>query len=256
MGTLLFSVLCSLPIWKALVICLSFPSGCCKTDKKCEDGETCRECPSLINAFRNGDKTRSDVQSKKCGDSRNLFCCPEEPSLTETPSLGQTEELPAEKVISVGDIVLPVAIPSGKIFSASELARSVSGGCLGYNILNEPDRSVTYGIDDDYRCDKTGNGRVSPRWKGSGWYRFLPPAGTLLAQASPGSSHCNTAAPGWTNGTLPTVQGSTLDIQVCFDNNSRQCNWHKDARVTNCGAYYVYYLNKTPGCSFRYCGAN
>ena len=44
--------------------------------------------------------------------------------------------------------------------------------------------------------------------------RFLPPAGTLLAQASPGTNNCGTTATGWTNGTLPTVQGSTLDIQV------------------------------------------
>ena len=44
--------------------------------------------------------------------------------------------------------------------------------------------------------------------------RFLPPAGTLLAQASPGPKTCGTHATGWTNGTLPTIQGSTLDIQV------------------------------------------
>ena len=44
--------------------------------------------------------------------------------------------------------------------------------------------------------------------------RFLPPAGTILVQSSPGQEHCNTWAVGWSNGTLPSALGSTLDIQV------------------------------------------
>ena len=46
-----------------------------------------------------------------------------------------------------------------------------NGECLGYNILNEADRSITTGLG-NYTCDKTGAGRVSPMWKGASWYRY------------------------------------------------------------------------------------
>jgi len=65
---------------------------------------------------------------------------------------------------------------------------------------------------------------------------------------------CGTHAPGWLVGGHPTVaQGSVLR-KVCFHWSSGCCQWSRYIRVRNCGAFYVYYLGRTPACNLRYCG--
>jgi hypothetical protein len=89
------------------------------------------------------------------------------------------------------------------------------------------------------------------------WYRFVEPAGTRMPERPPGEYHCGTHAPGWLEGTHPTILGETRDIRVCFQWSGSTCLWSSTVRVTYCGGYddfYVYYLPTLPfGCNGTYC---
>ena len=133
--------------------------------------------------------------------------------------------------------------------------------CASYNILGEEDRSARYTplvYPDNYfnNCDKSGHRDISPDWKGPGWYRFQHPAGKILSQSPPGYAYCGTGFPGWSNSTLPDKPGDSVDIKICFYNVMGNCFESKEGKTTNCGSYYVYYLDNTPHCTLRYCGSN
>ena len=58
--------------------------------------------------------------------------------------------------------------------------------CNTYNVLDSASRNEKYREEsfcDDlyYPFDSEWNA-LSPQWRGSSWYRFLPPAGTKLSQ--------------------------------------------------------------------------
>ncbi len=133
--------------------------------------------------------------------------------------------------------------------------------CTAYEILDETTRSST-NSDREFNCDSLNpsSGKISPAWKGEGWYRFQDPAGVKLANKPPGRYHCGTNASGWSNSTLPDKPGDSVAIKICFDfseNNGEglECWSPRDSKVTNCGSHFVYYLVNLP-CSFRYCGGN
>ena len=50
-----------------------------------------------------------------------------------------------------------------------------------------------------------GNPDASPDWKGTNWYRFVPPAGTKLPDRPPATSMggCDTTYQGWIQGINP-----------------------------------------------------
>ena len=91
-------------------------------------------------------------------------------------------------------------------------------------------------------------------WMGSGWYRIAGEAGTMIPETPQGTNTCGTSAPGYMNDVHPTGLYQTEDVQYCFEWNSNDCNWETAGKVTNCGSYYVYYLEDTTQCNTRYCG--
>ena len=110
-------------------------------------------------------------------------------------------------------------------------------------------------------CDKSGDASVPVEWRGFGWYRFLPPAGTMMPLQSPGQNHCGTHASGWIDAqSNPNTPGEIVDRKVCFaffdfvQMSVDNCTWSTDIRVRNCGTYLLYELPDTDGCHFRYCG--
>ena len=138
--------------------------------------------------------------------------------------------------------------------------------CDTYVTLDEADRRIgTYkkfsSASEGY-CDSTvtKGATTSPRWKGAGWYRFQHPAGAKLAQSPPGFDYCGTSVTGWSNSTLPDKPGDSVDIKICFDdskdNGNADCYRSNEGKVTNCGSYFVYYLESAPFCRLRYCGSN
>ncbi|KAL9961265.1 hypothetical protein ACROYT_G030174 [Oculina patagonica] len=118
--------------------------------------------------------------------------------------------------------------------------------CNNYQTLTEPNRKVT---------SKSGN-VICDNPFGPGWFRFQGDAGTKMPTSCPEKYSCDTHVPGWLNGEHPAVADGKVTRQVCFHWYSDCCNWSTDIEVRNCGSFYIYYLQSTPGCSFRYCGTD
>ena len=97
----------------------------------------------------------------------------------------------------------------------------------------------------------------SPYWAGPAWYRFTMPAGTRIPESSPGEWHCGTWSTGWLSGVQPTSPGASRDnAKFCFPSGSKDCRFSTQGKVTNCGSYFVYYLENTHSCRMRYCATN
>ena len=77
-----------------------------------------------------------------------------------------------------------------------------------------------------------------------------------MPESSPGPRHCGTSAPGWLNGIHPVEKNQPIEAKVCFAWFNNDCDKSIDIGVTNCGDFYIYYLQETPDCDLRYCGAD
>ena len=127
-------------------------------------------------------------------------------------------------------------------------------GCNNYTVLSEADRAQGHiVINSHYRCDRDD---LVP-----GWYRFQGAAGDRMADKYVPENHCGTQYPGWLNGTHPTVSEGVVTRTVCYPEYFNDGYWLSDycavgnnIRVRNCGAFFVYELQKPPHCDFRYCG--
>ena len=116
--------------------------------------------------------------------------------------------------------------------------------CTSYSSLTSGDRKTTY-TSNSILCDSNLKG----------WYRFQGAAGTRMPTSCPPRNRCSTHATGWLHGGHPTVADGKVSRQVCFSLIS--CCWKTTyIQVRNCGPYYVYYFNGTPGCYLRYCGTD
>ena len=125
-------------------------------------------------------------------------------------------------------------------------------GCNNYTVLSDVDRVQGHirMNASNYRCDRDD---LVP-----GWYRFQGAAGDRMADKCVPIGHCGTRNPGWLNGTHPTVSDGAVNRRVCYSDSwylpSKCCLWSNNIRVRNCGDFFVYELQKPPGCYFRYCG--
>jgi len=116
--------------------------------------------------------------------------------------------------------------------------------------LSDSRRLITSSEYNGGLCDKTDYMSASSDWSGPGWYRF-PDTGKL-PETPPSRHRCNTDAPGWLNGSHPTILEGLKQAEVCF-NWETPCDWSVDVTIENCGTFYVYYLQEVPYCVSRYC---
>ena len=79
-------------------------------------------------------------------------------------------------------------------------------------------------------------------------------AGNAMASSCPRRFQCGTIVPGWLNGELPSVQDGVVSRRICFHQSRNCCYESTEAKVRNCGMFYVYYLHPAPYCQLRYCG--
>ena len=100
------------------------------------------------------------------------------------------------------------------------------------------------------RCDQR---HLSPL---PAWYRFTGAAGDRMPTSCAPKNRCGTHAPGWLDGSHPSVREGIVTRRVCYHWSSNCCNWKNDIQIQNCGAFYVYRLVKPPQCMLRYCGNN
>ncbi|EDO44253.1 predicted protein [Nematostella vectensis] len=117
--------------------------------------------------------------------------------------------------------------------------------CSNYATLSNIDRSQNTHHNGNYLCD---NGL------GSGWYRISGNAGYRIPTSCVAKHYCTTHAPGWMTSPHPSVADGVVTRTVCYHWTTGCCEWSNNIRVRNCGEFYVYELNGTPHCYFRYCG--
>jgi hypothetical protein len=114
--------------------------------------------------------------------------------------------------------------------------------CNSYANLSDTTRNITFPTGTP-GCD---SGLTA------GWYRFTAVGNNMIPTTPPAQNVCNTSATGWMSGGLPAY-GQTNSVTACYNWLSNTCNWSNAMQVTNCGSYYVYFLNPSPACSLRYC---
>ena len=123
--------------------------------------------------------------------------------------------------------------------------------CKEHKILNVRHRNVNavnIGDGSSY-SDKPGCTNTNSDWKQSSFYRFQHPAGVKLPDYYAQYSMCYTQFPGWVNGTHPTEIGIEKKVEIVFGIGIGG----PTAGITNCGDFYVYNLEDTPGCDQVYC---
>jgi len=119
--------------------------------------------------------------------------------------------------------------------------------CSSHTSLNAVNRLETFAGQSPLRCDQRD---ITP-----GWYRFTGVVGNLqMPTTCPPIRRCGTHAPGWISGQHPSVADGEVTRKVCYHWSGNCCQWNNNIKVKNCGAFYVYELQKTPTCSLRYCG--
>ena len=67
---------------------------------------------------------------------------------------------------------------------------------------------------------------------------------------------CGTDWSGWLDDTHPTVDDGEVLRKVCFSDRVTGCKYSKHIFVKDCGFYFIYKLQKTTDCPFRYCGTD
>ena len=133
----------------------------------------------------------------------------------------------------------------------ASMSSNVRSECLNYQILSDETRSVGY-FSASALCD---DGLAT------GWYRFMGKAGTQLPEQPIMDPHispyrCSTHATSWMTKPHPSIWEDKVERTVCFRYSGVRCYYSPvKIFVINCGSYFVYYLKRTPGCSYRYCGS-
>lgn len=79
-----------------------------------------------------------------------------------------------------------------------------------------------------------------------------------MPTSCPPRHSCGTDAPGWLDGTHPTVAEDIVTRRVYFRRVSVCRKRSIEIEVKNCGSFYVYRFNGTPNgrCNLRYCGTD
>ena len=119
--------------------------------------------------------------------------------------------------------------------------------CFQYRTINDASRAASYN-NPQYKCDRRDD-NIS-----TGWYRMMGKTGNHVPEYCVPINHCGTHAPGWLNGTHPSVHEGIVTRQVCYHWKGKCCYWKNNIKIRNCGNYYVYHLVKPPTCLLRYCG--
>merc|ERR1719474_2104318 len=105
--------------------------------------------------------------------------------------------------------------------------------CYNYQELNSPTRKSSYTQTTSF-SDDSSNARD---WRRTQWYRVTGGAGTKLADTEVGERHCGVLHPGWIVGGHPSVSQGEVSRRIQFQNG-----WSMNAKIINCGSYYVYHL--------------
>ncbi|CAF3327637.1 unnamed protein product [Rotaria sp. Silwood2] len=135
------------------------------------------------------------------------------------------------------------------IYDVGQGGASSEPPCSSYTVVNDPSRNIaTYGMGGS--CD---NGLLFNTSIDGRWIRFMGTGGTIIPLTSPEINHCGAYLAGWFNGTLPSIVGTIVSGDVCFNTYSITGAFVSSVSVVNCGSFYVYFLPPVEVCNSRYC---
>ncbi|CAH3166057.1 unnamed protein product, partial [Pocillopora meandrina] len=69
-------------------------------------------------------------------------------------------------------------------------------------------------------------------------------------------NRCGAIFSGWLYGGHHTLANGEVSFNVCFTGGQNCCKKSINIRVKECGSYFIYNLQKVPGCFLRYCGTD
>ncbi|XP_013420102.1 oncoprotein-induced transcript 3 protein [Lingula anatina] len=132
--------------------------------------------------------------------------------------------------------------------------------CNNYTVLADHWRNIyTQTEFSPPHCDGSSN-PYNTAWAVQ-WYRFMPPAGTKLADKCAPYKGCGTGVTLYLNGTVPAVKGTEARVRVCATWRYGCCrSWIPTAHpssilVKNCGSYFIYKLPGVSACYSGYCAS-
>ena len=125
--------------------------------------------------------------------------------------------------------------------------------CFEHSLLSEESRNhlvLTEG-DNIWFSDFTSYSRESPCWMGPGYYRIMPPAGTMISEIKPAANACGTDYGGYLDAeSHPEEEGVEVNRKIKYEGSSST----SDITITKCpGGFFVYYLPDVLGNYERYC---
>ncbi|XP_078055451.1 uncharacterized protein LOC144480175 [Mustelus asterias] len=117
--------------------------------------------------------------------------------------------------------------------------------CVNHTVLEHHWRSM--------HCAETGCGGPKCDNKlNHGWYRFKSSGGWQIPETEVPERHCSTHAPGWLNGSHPTMEQGIVTRTVCLSWNGNACNLVHEIKIKRCNGYFVYELKSLHHCA-AYC---
>ncbi|CAF2117405.1 unnamed protein product [Rotaria magnacalcarata] len=161
-----------------------------------------------------------------------------------------TSEKDTSRTSSYSSTMKPTSTIS-TIYDVGNGGTSDGSPCTSYTVVNDPSRNIaTSGIGG--ACD---NGSLFNTTICGRWIRFVGTGGTIIPLQSPGENHCGAFLAGWFNGTLPTIIGTAVSGEVCFNVYGAVCRVINSVSIVNCDGFYVYFLPPMVMCNARYCTA-
>ena len=123
------------------------------------------------------------------------------------------------------------------------------GQCFDYMVLNSGRRNEHETHDDTVHCDSLTHEKTFPDWQGTGYYRFVAPAGVMLATKTPGPYHCDTHGALYladADNVLPNILvGDEVDAFACMDNiEPGTCKATNPITITKCPKDFFVYFSK------------
>ena len=168
----------------------------------------------------------------------------------------------------IGDINCNITIPTSTTSTTSTTptttvtsTTTTAPNCddVEYFTLGEQNRNkespalYPYHSDNEEDCHQNGE----DDWRGTGWYRMVEPAGTMIPESKVDQYQCGTPYSGWLAGSHPSNPGEEVSLKVCFRGLVTLCEASVDVKVRNCGDFFLYYLPDTSvigsDCLYRYC---
>ena len=120
--------------------------------------------------------------------------------------------------------------------------------CNSYKEINDPRRSTksVWKQGEPVLCDR------GLQW---GWYRFTSFAGGKMPETMVPENHCGTHSPIWLRGSHPTIEEGNVVREACINSFDLfdGCWESFDMNITNCGNYFIYYLQPPYYCAVAYC---